>query len=187
MEAESPVSEESERPRRRRRQPPPPPEPQGSPVKGAILVVVAVVIGLLLRRDDSSSTAQVAVGAEDDPAVVDESDTTSSTTSTTAAPRPPADVKVLVANGSGVNGAAGAQTTELEALGYVTASPTDAERVTATVVYFTDTYQPEAEALATAIGADPAAVAPLPTPAPVGDTQLSNLIVVLGPDLATSG
>ena len=76
-----------------------------------------------------------------------------------AAPRPPADVKVLVANGSGVNGAAGAQTTELEALGYVTASPTDAERVTATVVYFTDTYQPEAEALATAIGADPAAVA----------------------------
>lgn len=94
---------------------------------------------------------------------------------------------MLVANGSGVNGAAGTKTTELEALGYVTANPTDAERVTATVIYFTDTYQPEAEALAAAMGADVAAVTALPTPAPVGDTQLSNVIVVLGPDLATSG
>ncbi len=181
------MSEESERPRRRRRQPQPPPEPQGSGVKGAILVVVAVAIGLVLLRDDSASTAQVTVGAADNPAAAEDSETTSSTTSTTAAVRAPADVKVLVANGSGVNGAAGTKTTELEALGYVTANPTDAERVTATVVYFTDTYQPEAEALATAMGADPAAVMPLPTPAPVGDTQLSNLIVVLGPELATSG
>ncbi len=181
------MSEETERPRRRRRQPPTPPEPQGSPVKGAVLVAIAVVIGLVLLRDDSSSTAQVSVGAADDPAVSADPDTTSSTTTTTVALRAPAAVKVLVANGSGVNGAAGTKTTDLEALGYVTANPTDAERVTATVIYFTDTYQPEAEALATAIGADPAAVTPLPTPAPVDDTQLSNLIVVLGPDLATSG
>lgn len=156
-------------------------------MKGAILVAVAVVIGLVLLRDDGSSTAQVAVGAEDNPAESADPDSTSSTTSTTAALRAPADVKVLVANGSGVNGAAGTKTTELEALGYVTANPTDAERVTATVIYFTDTYQPEAEALAAAMGADVAAVTALPTPAPVGDTQLSNVIVVLGPDLATSG
>lgn len=181
------MSEEAESPRRRRRQPQKPPEPQGSPVKGAILVVVAVVIGLVLLQDDGASTAQVAVGAEDNPTEAEDSDTTSSTTSTTAAARPTSEVKVLVANGSGVNGAAGAQSTALEALGYVTANPTDAERVTATVVYFTDGYEPEARALATAIGADESAVAMIPTPAPVDDTQLSNLLVVLGPDLATSG
>lgn len=181
------MSEEAERPRRRRRQAQKPPEPQGSPVKGAILVVVAVVIGLVLLRDDGASTAQVAVGAEDNPTEAEDPDTTSSTTSTTAAPRPPAEVKVLVANGSGVNGAASAKTTELEALGYVTGNPTDAERVTATVVYFTDGYEPEAKALATSLGAAETAVAMIPTPAPVDDTQLSNLLIVLGPDLATSG
>ena len=181
------MSEETERPRRRRREPQKPPEPQGSPVKGVILVVVAVVIGLVLLRDDGASTAQVTVGAEDNPAEAEDPETTSSTTPTTAAVRATSEVKVLVANGSGVNGAAGAKTTELEALGYVTANPTDAERVTATVVYFIDGYEAEAKALATSIGAAETAVTMIPTPAPVDDTQLSNLIVVLGPDLATSG
>lgn len=179
------MTDESDRPRRRRRQTPPPPA-QGSVVKGAILVVVAVVIGLLLLRDDGGSIAQVDVGAADNPAESADSTTTSSS-STTPEPRATSEVKVLVANGSGVNGAAGATTTDLEALGYVTASPTDAERVTATVVYFTEGYQPEAEVLAESIGAGPDAVMPLPTPAPVGDMQLSNLLVVIGPDLASGG
>ncbi|MDZ7675512.1 MAG: LytR C-terminal domain-containing protein [Acidimicrobiales bacterium] len=181
------MSEESEQPRRRRHQQPAPP-PQGSALKGAILVAVAVVIGLLLLRDDSSSQTQVTVGADDDPAEDDDdANTSSSSSSTTAVVREPAEVKVLVANGSSVNGAAGTQTTELEALGYVTANPTNAERVTATVVYFTEGYQPEAEALAEAIGASADAVQPLPTPAPVDDMQLSNVLVVLGPDLASAG
>ena len=187
MEAEPTVSEEAERPRRRRReQQQQPPASQGSPIKGAILVAVAVVIGLVLLRDDGASTAQIAVGADDNPAESSD-DTTSSTSSTTAPARPTSEVKVLVANGSGVNGAAGAKTTELEALGYVTANPTDAERVTSTVVYFTDGYQAEAEALAASIGAAGGAAQALPTPAPVGDMQLSNLLIVLGPDLATAG
>lgn len=175
----------SERPRRRRRETAPPPPPQTSATRGIILVVVAVVVGFVLLRDDGASTAQVAVGAEDDPAQTTE--TTATTTPTTVAARAPAEVKVLVANGSGVNGAAGSQTEELEALGYVTANPTDAERVTATVVYFTEGYQAEAAELAAAIGAQATAVTPLPTPAPVSDMQLSNLLVVLGPDLATAG
>lgn len=173
-----------DRPRRRRREAPTP--PQGSAVKGIILVVVAVVIGIVLLQDDGASTAQVSVGADDAPADSSADSTTTSSTTTTA-PRAPAEVKVLVANGSGVNGAAGSQTEELEALGYVTANPTDAERVTSSVVYFTEGYQAEAQVLAEAIGAAEGAVTPLPTPAPVSDMQLSNVLVVLGPDLATPG
>lgn len=185
------MSEQQESPRRRRRQPPAPPSTpaQGSAAKGIVLVVVAVLIGIGLLRDSDSGATSVAVGAADDPAAPanDDNATTSSTTTTTTAPRAPADVKVLVANGSSVSGAAGAQTDALEALGYVAANPTNAELVPATVVYFTVGYQAEAEALAAAIGAPVTAVKPLPTPAPVGDMQLSNLLVVVGPDLASAG
>jgi hypothetical protein len=182
------MSDQAERPRRRRREPQPTPPPQGSPAKGAILVVVALLIGFALLRDDDTSSAELAIGAADDPAVVVEDPAdTDSTTTTTAAPRPPAEVKVLVANGSDVTGAAGAQTDALEALGYVTADPTNAQPVPATVVYHTVGYEAEAAALADVIGAGPDAVQPLPTPAPVGDMQLSNVLVVVGPDLATAG
>lgn len=184
------MSDQPEAPRRRRRQPPQAPPAQGSPAKGVVLVVVAVLIGFALLQDDDSSTAQVAVGADDDPAAtVDEEpeDDAAESTTTTAAARPPSEVKVLVANGSEVNGAAGAQSDALEALGYVTANPTNAELVPATVVYFTPGYEAEAGDLAAAIDADPGAVNPLPTPAPVADMQLSNVLLVVGPDLATAG
>lgn len=182
------MSDQPDQPRRRRRQAPATPPPQGSVAKGAVLVVVALLIGFALLQDDDSGSAQVAVGAEDDPArPEDEGTDESTTTSTTAAPRPPEEVKVLVANGSDVNGAAGAQTDALEALGYVTADPANAEKVPSTVVYYTVGFQAEAEALAEAIGAGPDSVNQLPTPAPVPDMQLSNVLVVVGPDLATAG
>ncbi len=182
------MSDPSEQPRRRRRQQPPP-APQGSPTRGIALVVVALVIGVILLRDDDAATTAVAVGT-DTPVVDDDGGDggdgtdTSSTTTTTAAPRPPSQVKVLVANGSSVNGAAGTQTDELEALGYVTATPGNAERVPATVIYYTAGFEPEARALATQLGLAETAVAMLPAVAPVDDLQLSNLLLVLGPDLA---
>lgn len=183
------MSEQSEQPRRRRRQPQPPSPPgQGSVARGAILVAVAVVVGVLLLRDDSSTTAQVAVGSDragdiDSGRVQPDEDPDATTTTTTAPPRDPAEVKVLVANGSGVNGAAGGTTDALEALGYVTGTPANAERVPATIVYFTTGFEAEADALAAAIGATPESVTPMPAVAPVDDLQLANVLVHLGPDL----
>ena len=179
---------ESQPRRRRRPAQPPAPAAQGSVVRGVILVVVAVAIGLLLLRDDDSGSTQVAVGTDRSGQVTgtpsEEEDPEATTTTTTAAPRPPSEVKVLVANGSGVNGAAGGATDALEALGYVTGTPANAERVPATVIYFTEGYQPEAEALAEAIGAPGTAVTPMPAVAPVDDLQLANILVVIGPELA---
>ncbi len=191
------MSEQSEQPRRRRRQPPPPSAApgHGSVARGAILVAVAVVIGVLLLRDDDSSTTQVAVGSDTatdvdegvTPSDGDDDDAAASSTTTTQAPRDPAEVKVLVANGSGVNGAAGGTTDALEALGYVTGTPANADRVEATVVYYTTGFQAEAEALAAAIGATPESVTPMPAVAPVDDLQLANVLVHLGPDLVPTG
>jgi hypothetical protein len=182
-------------PQRRRRRPAQPSQPagQGSVARGVALVVVAVVIGLLLLRDDDSASTQVAVGTDGSGEVADGGevdpdagdDTVTSTTSTTVALRPPSEVKVLVANGSGVNGAAGGTTDALEALGYVTGTPANAERVPSTVVYFTEGYEPEAEALTEAVGAAATAVTPMPAVAPVDDLQLANILVVIGPELAT--
>lgn len=187
------MSDQPEQPRRRRRQQQPAaPATQGSAARGAILVAVAVVIGVLLLRDDDAPTTQVAVGSDtaaDVDSVVEPDDgaeagdTAESTTTTTAAVRDPAEVKVLVANGSGVNGAAGGTTDALEALGYVTATPANADRVPATIVYYTTGFQAEAEALAAAIGAPPESVTPMPAVAPVDDLQLANVLVHLGPDL----
>lgn len=191
------MSEQSEQPRRRRRQPQPanPAATQGSVVRGAILVAVAVVIGVFLLRDDDSSTTQVAIGSgtasEVDGGVAvepegEDAEPVESTTSTTAALRDAAEVKVLVANGSGVNGAAGGTTDALEALGYVTATPSNADRVEATIVYYATGFQAEAEVLAEAIGAPPESVQAMPAVAPVDDLQLANVLVHLGPDLVTS-
>lgn len=158
-------------------------------MKGAILVVVAVVIGIALLRDDSG-TARISVGAESPVTEPDDNGdpSASSTSSTTTVPlRAPSEVKVLVANGSDVNGAASVQTNALKALGYVTANPGNTAQVPATVVYYTTGYEAEAAALAEAIGAPATAVQPLPTPAPVDDMALSNVLVVVGPDLAKAG
>lgn len=184
------MSDPSEQPRRRRRETAAPPPAQGSIARGIVLVVIAVAIGAILLRNDDGVTTQVAVGAATNSADGgggDDSSSTSSTTSTTVAARPASQVKVLVANGSSVNGAAGATTTELEALGYVTATPTNADRVPATIVYYTVGFEAEARELAAAIGAAPTAVAQMPAVAPVDDLQLSNILVVIGPDLASSG
>jgi hypothetical protein len=180
-----------QQPRRRRRPAQPAAGPgQGSVIRGVVLVVVAVAIGLLLLRDDDSAATQAALGTQGGgqaDTTVPADDDPESTTTTTAPLRPPSEVKVLVANGSGVNGAAGGATDALEALGYVTGAPANAERVPSTVIYFTEGYQPEAEALAEATGAPAEGVTPMPAVAPVDDLQLANILMVIGPDLASGG
>jgi hypothetical protein len=157
------------------------PEPTGSPVRGTVLVIIAVVLGLVLIRN-GIDTEVSADGGDDGGGG---SATSAETTTTTAPLRAPAEVKVLVANGSGVNGAASKVTTTLQGLAYVTGNPTDAlARVTATAVYFAAGYEGEAQAVATAIGGTAAIAQPLPTPPPVADLQAAHVLVVLGPDLA---
>jgi hypothetical protein len=91
---------------------------------------------------------------------------------------------VLVANASGVQGAAGNQATAIQQGGYQVLPAANApQNVEATQVLAIAGYEAEAAALATAIGAPPESVAPMPDPPPL-DLAGAHLLVVLGPDLA---
>lgn len=154
---------------------------------GAVLIVVAVIIGLVLLVKGYDQEGELVAGS-DESEQVDESTTTTVdpavTTTVAPAARPPAEVPVMVANAAGVAGAAGNLQTQLEADGYTQVQTTNASPVTTTLIYFAEGAQAEAEALATTLGTDPAAVRVLPASPPV-DPAGALLLVVLGPDLAS--
>lgn len=176
-------------------------------LKGGILVFVALAIGVALLLQgtgtdlDASSPSGPDESADDgngSPATTDDdganpddtTDTTDGTTSTTGATaRPPDEVTVLVANASGITGAAGTAGSTLQAQGYLIAEPDNAPLTTTTTVYYISGFEAEARAVATALGLDPAAegvVAEVPSPVPTNDASMgaANVLVILGPDVA---
>lgn len=174
----------------------PVPDDSGQVVRGAVLIAVAVVLGFILLAYGFPSADETVSASSDGSIPVDDTvldstiDGTGATTTTAGSgeARPPAEVTVLVANGSGVSGAAGEFTGTLNADGYVTAEPANADRkdYTTTVVYYVGEEQAEAAQVATALGLDPAAVEPMPDPPPTedGDLRNSTVLVILGTDQA---
>ena len=77
------------------------------------------------------------------------------TTTTTAALRAPKDVKVLATNGTPTQGAAGRARDALRVKGYNVLAPIDAKPATASAVYFTPTFEREAQAVAEALALPP--------------------------------
>lgn len=188
------MTDQDPQPRRRRRPAPDaPPAAQGSIAKGAILVAVAVIIGFVLIRDDGIQGQSSAIGAdtggdvEETPDDSAPDETTDSSTSSVPEARDPADVRVLIANGTNVNGAAGRFNEALISAGYDAAGAVDAldKSATATFVYFTPGYEAEARAVAAELGASAENVTAQPSAPVVADTKLANVIVVIGPDLAS--
>ena len=99
---------------------------------------------------------------------------------------PPAEVRVLVANGTSVAGAAGRVTDVLAARNYGTLTPTNTtEPLDATVVYYEPGYELDARQIAQIIEAPPESVAPMPENPPVEDLNEAHVLVGLGPDLVT--
>ena len=166
--------------------------------RGGILLAIAVVLGIVLLNGfdrvpgsdsvdvdsilDGLGTSTTAAGGG--PPVT----AAPAVTSTTRASRAPADVTVLVANGTDIKGLAGATATALKAIGYNTLSPSDTSRtVDVTKVQYSAGFEAEGRAVATSLQLPPTAVE-ASTPAnapPVADTLGANVIVVLGADVAT--
>lgn len=167
-----------------------PTEPTVNPARGAVLVVVAVLIGLLLLRNGLDTSEVVTASKDDktsDTSGDQATDDTTDTTPTTAAVRSPAEVTVIVLNGTQptVNGAAGKYSTAIGSAGYQMLEPGDAPaKGPVTLIFFTEGFEQEAAAVALAAGA-PATVtpAPMPTPPP-GEVGAANVVVVIGNDLA---
>lgn len=170
--------------------------------RGIAVIVGAVILGLFLMArgvDDSDLVA-----AEDPVTTTTVSETDSgdaastteqSTTITTAAPavettlgaqRDPAEVLTLALNGTDpVQGGVASKTRDvLQASGYGTAAPKNAETVGPSVVLFVEGYESDARAIAAVFGADPAVVVkPFDAAtSPIADTQGAQVIVMAGND-----
>jgi len=111
----------------------------------------------------------------------DGTDDGTETTETTVPVKTPAEVTVIVLNGTSVSGAAGKYSTAIGTAGYQMLEPGDAStKIPVTAVFFTAGFERELAAGA------PATVTPAALPAPPpGEVGAANVVVVIGADLAS--
>ncbi len=186
-----------------------------SSARGVIVIVAAVAVGLLLmwRGLGEADTQAVDAGTGDETATADDGtatdgtttdgaatdDTTADGTTTdgtatdgtatedTTAPvaHAPAEVTVLVLNGTnGIMGVAGRGTEVVAGAGFATAEAKNADVDGPSVVLYVEGYEADAIAVAQTFSVDPAAVVqPFdPATSPIADTQGAHVIVRVGND-----
>ncbi len=184
-----------------------PPEPDGPPTGGsprprlpaarAGFVLAAFVVATILLLGVIHPTSTTPAAGTSTPTT----GSTASTTATTAAHSasttpvhpagssttiPPSHVSVLVANASGVTGAAAAVSTLLQPSGWNMESPVNASaRVPTSSVYYLAGHQQSALAIASTLHLPATAVVPYTTAAPISSIGTAEVLVVVGPDLAT--
>ena len=161
-------------------------------LRGIVLVGVAVVIGLILLSSGLDDTGPITVDAGDDGgggnvAPAEDEDTTD--TVPVDAAFDPLDVPVVVANGSGVSGAAGAVTEQLQAAGYnpgagINTNIPTSETALDTVYFITEpeSFEAQARQVAEDLQLPAESVVPMPANLPVApeDLGLAAVLVVLG-------
>jgi hypothetical protein len=126
----------------------------GAFARGTGLVAVALLIGVVLLQWSDASTDAAAGGQSPPigtPVAPPETSTTTASTAP-AGPRAPADLAVLVLNGSGKNQQAGPMSDRLKVVGYRTLTPGNASRRPDTVVLCKPGLDQEATALVAATG-----------------------------------
>ncbi|HEX9683826.1 MAG TPA: LytR C-terminal domain-containing protein [Acidimicrobiales bacterium] len=174
----------------------------GAAVRGTALIAAAVLVGFLLlnANDDPAPSTGVAASATTTPTddgeaapAEDEGEGEAegegegdAEQPAAAEPRPPGEVKVLVANGSDVKGAAGKVSDQLKTKGYNVLSATNTTSpASSAAVYYGAGFQAEARLVALELGVAVERVLPLPTPSPVDDARGTNVLVVLDNALAS--
>ena len=163
----------------------------GSSARGIALLAVAVLLGIfVLNQTDPGSSASQSTEDVSEPTIPpDLSDevTTLVPTSAPRAARAPAEVRVLPANGSGVAGLGGRIGDRLKARGYTNtlAAINTTRNVSASSVEYNRDFEPEARAVAEALGLPPTVVKAMDSP-PVADTRGADVLVLIGPDLNAS-
>ena len=173
--------------------------PMGSTIS-IVIAVVAVVVGfIILRNINDTGDAGPSTPDITTPGTVDSLDTTTLPSVTTAPsigtpttlPLTTTDL-VLVANASGMKGAAANATTELQQVGFTTATPTDAfgaEKVIPTTkVYYVAgaeaTAQSVAQVFSTATSVITTALVPAPVPVKGASMGEAKVLLMVGTDLA---
>lgn len=108
-----------------------------------------------------------------------------STTTTTAAAK--SSVSVLVANGTSTSGAAGAYTQELQSQGWNTLAPVNTtSSASKSAVYYAPGQEAAGSEIASSLKLASSSVQPLTSSAPVSSTSGVDVLLVVGPGLASS-
>jgi len=159
-------------------------------MRGALLIAAAVLLGAGLLANGFSDDHSI-LSDSGPTASTNKSTTTVPTGSTVVQPHDPAQVKVLVLNGSGKSGVAKDGADVLKAANYTTLEPSNAKGATVatSIVYFVPGYDADAAAVTAKLGLPASAAQPLPTPPPaeVGDPKDAHIIVVVGTDAPIAG
>jgi hypothetical protein len=157
--------------------------------KAVLVIVVVVIVGWVVLRHGTSSPHASA------PTTTRPVSSTTAAPSTTTVPLvAPANIKLQVLNGVLTGSLAGEWSAKLKANpGYDTLAPLNATaKVAQSEIYIvTPGFQREANALAVAVGLPVTAVnvtvpPPASAPVPAASRTTANLILVIGPDLASS-
>jgi hypothetical protein len=156
--------------------------------RGVGLIILAVVLGIvLLNATDSTPTFVESSGEKATATTVAGDDSTTSSTVAGAArskAHDPAAVTILVANGSGVKGAASRVAETLKGSNYVLKESVNTETpAEASVIYYSTGYEADARAIAALLTPTPG-LAPMPEPIPVADLAGANVLVVIAADIA---
>lgn len=164
---------------------------RANPARGLALIATAVIIGIFVLRQgwDNAPGASAASGGTPTEEGGEAADGATETTPPTTPEHLTSEVTVRVFNATDVGGAAGGLTEALNNEGYVTVEATDAPAdfsPDVTEVFYIPGFDREAASLAQAIEAQPSAVKPFPNPPPAMDPLGSQVMVVLGLDLAES-
>lgn len=155
-------------------------------MRGLIVLVVFLAIGVLLLasggnggsdKDTGKTTSGPTTTGDLSVATTAPDDTTTTSPGTT---RPPADVKVIVLNGSGQNGAAGSTSETIGQAGYSMQTPGNAPSTAETTVYYDTDYKAEGTAIALLLGKNTDSVKPLSDASLGGAEGDANVVVVLG-------
>lgn len=159
-------------------------------MRGALLIAAAVLLGAGLLANGFNDDHSILSDTGSTP-TTGKSTTTVPTGSTVVQPHDPAQVKVLVLNGSGKSGVAKAGADVLKAANYTTLEPSNAKggTVATSIVYFVPGYDADAAAVTAKLGLPASAAQPLPTPPPaeVADPKDAHIVVVVGSDAPIAG
>lgn len=164
--------------------------------KAVLLVVVAFLIGLGLLRTTGSAKATSAPAAKKSAPATRSATTTTSTSTTTTTTVPlvaPSQIKLQVLNGLLTGPLSADLSAKLKANpGYDTLPPDNAtHKVLKSAIYVvTPGYLPEAKVLANTVGLpqsviNPTIPAPASTPIVASERAQANLVLVIGPGLAS--
>ena len=181
--------------------------------KGVLLIIAVITVGIIVLnqgfdKDNSVTSAPVPStqepqATEDQNQEIEEETTTPSEAvseensggeenegsqpTSTSVLHPPAEVRVLVANGTDVTGAAGATLDTLVANagynGVGAVNDLGEEVLLETFIYYAQGYDLDAQNVRLIINADSNNVLPLPETLPIDDLSDANVLVHVGADL----